>query len=303
MKKYFSNPLFIPLSVLFLSAIVGGLPPVGIKIALRQLESPMILLFRLLIMIPLFLLVSWKHLGILKNNYRTIFPVAIFWMGNIVVFAFGIPYTTASVSQVLYTGVPVLVAALSPMFLKENPTKSQIVGICIGILGTLVIVFGGGGSITSGSLKGNVLVFIATLSWSLYILYTRKQKSLIPASVNLLCGTLLALPFSMWLVYMSKSGFILPVLTMSTIGAVIFVGFIGGFVMFILHQWSTQRVPAVMSASTGYISVISSTLAATYFLGEHLKFYEWMGLLFLIVAVVLTATLPLLARHIRKTMI
>ncbi len=137
MKKYFTNPLFIPLVVLLASAIIGGLPPVGIKIALRQLESPMILLFRLLIMIPLFLLVSWKHLGILKNNYRTIFPVALFWMGNIVIFAFGIPYTTASVSQVLYTGVPVLVAALSPMLLKENPTKLQIIGILIGIIGTL----------------------------------------------------------------------------------------------------------------------------------------------------------------------
>lgn len=253
MKKYFSNPFFIPMSVLFLSAIIGGLPPVGIKIALRQLESPMILLFRLLIMTPLLLMTSWKHLGILKKNFRTIIPIAVFWMGNIVIFAFGIPYTTASVSQILYTGVPVFVAALSPMLLKENPTKSQIVGIIIGILGTLIIVFGGGGSITSGSMKGNVLVFMATLSWSLYILYTRKQKSLIPASVNLLCGTLLALPFSVWLVYVSKSGFTLPSLTISTIGAVFFVGFIGGFLMFILHQWSTQRVPAVMSASTGYI--------------------------------------------------
>lgn len=303
MKKYFFNPLFIPLGVLFLSAIIGGLPPVGIKIALRQLESPTILLFRLIIMIPLLLVVSWKHLAVLKNNIRAIIPIAVFWMGNIVIFAFGIPYTTASVSQVLYTGVPVLVTALSPMLLKENPTKSQIVGIFIGILGTFIIVFGGGGSITSGSMKGNVLVFMATISWSLYILYTRKQKSLIPSSVNLLCGTLLALPFSLWLVYVSKSGFTLPALTMSTIASVIFVGLIGGFVMFILHQWSTQRVPAVMSAGTGYISVISGTLAATYFLGEHLKSYEWMGLVLLLSAVILTTTLPLLARHVRSRMI
>ena len=249
MKKYFQNPLIIPVIVLFASASLGGLPPVAIKIALKELSSTMIMFLRVSIMLPIFLLLSWPHLHLVRMHWKSIFPIAFGWAGNIVIFSFGITHTTAAVSQVIYTGVPVLVAILSPLMLKEVPTMYQIVGIGIGLIGTLITVLGGGGSLSGGNAFGNLLVFLATVSWALYVIATRKYKTVVPASVNLFVGAFIA-----WICFglmQIPSGFHVPVLSQDTIYALLFLGIVGGVFMFFTHQWGAQRTPAIISGSTG----------------------------------------------------
>lgn len=303
MKKYFNNPLVLPVLVLFLSAVLGGLPPVAIKIALRELPSPMIMFLRVCIMMPIFFLLSYKHLGHIRTHWRSIFPISLGWAGNMILFSLGIPHTTAAVSQVFYTGVPVIVVLLSPLLLREIPTKYQVMGIAIGLVGTCVTVLGGGGNFSGGNVVGNTLVLLAVSSWALYVIATRKYKTSVPASVNLFFGSLIAWIYFALNVFNTSGGFEFPMLSTETVYAVLFLGLIGGVVMFFTHQWGAQRSPAVISGSTGYISVVSALVASWVLLGERLEKHEWFGLILLLVAVMLTTTIPLLVRHVRNRMV
>lgn len=296
MKTKFQNPLVVPVLVLLVSAILGGLPPVAMKIALREISSPMIVFLRVSMMVPIFFFLSWNRLGLIRSHWKMILPISLGWAGNMILFSVGIPHTTAPVSQVIYTAVPVIIAALSPFLLHESPTLYQIIGIGIGFIGTLITVFGDGGAITGGNAFGNIFVVFAASSWALYIIATRKFKTNVPVSVNLLVGSFIVWIFFA-LSFMTGGGFILPTLSASTIYALVFLGLIGGVLMFFTHQWGAQRSPAIMSGSTGYVSVVAAIIASWIILGERLEIHEWVGLILLLAAVMLTTTIPLLIRR------
>lgn len=300
MIKFFRNPLVIPLCILLVSAVIGGLPPIAIKVALRELPSPMIMFLRVSIMLPIFFLISGKHLGLLRTHWRSILPIALGWAGNMLMFSLGIPHTNAAVSQVMYTAVPVIVAALSPVVLKEIPTGYQMVGIGVGVIGTLVTIFGDGSGFSGGNTRGNILVMCAVISWALYVIATRKFKTHVPAGLNLFVGALIAWVGFAGMVWVSPTGFYLPDISPATVYAVLFLALIGGVIMFFAHLWGAQRVPAVISGSTGYVSVMAAIVGSWVVLGEHLARHEWYGFVLLVIAVMLTTTIPLLIRHVKK---
>lgn len=301
-NNFFQNPLVFPVLVLFVSSIFGGLPPVAIKVALKELSSPMIMFLRLCMMVPIFFLLSRKNFPLLRTQWKAILPIALGWAGNMIMFSIGIPHTSAAVSQVIYTGVPVIVVALSPWLLKEVPTNYQVGGIGIGLIGTLVTVFSSG-SIHAGNSLGNTLVLAAAFSWALYVIASRKLKTAVPAALNLFVGSCIAWIGFGFMVMGTSSGFMLPPLSLATIYALLFLGLIGGVFMFFAHQWGAQRVPAAISGSTGYISVMSGVLVSWLILGEQLERWEWFGLILLLVAVMLTTTIPLLIRRRASRMV
>src|SRR3989344_6138599 len=76
-----------------------------------------------------------------KHDIITISKYSIFFALNVAIFSIAIQYTTAIMSQILYTLVPVIVMILSYFILKEKLTIQKIVGLAIAMTGIAFLLY------------------------------------------------------------------------------------------------------------------------------------------------------------------
>ncbi|NIO43452.1 MAG: EamA family transporter, partial [Burkholderiales bacterium] len=88
-------------------------------------------------------------------------------------------YTSVANSTVLVTTNPVWVALLSVWLLKETPSRSQLVGVAITLIGTLLIFVAetSDSSATPAPLLGNSLALMGAVAASGYLLIGRALRS------------------------------------------------------------------------------------------------------------------------------
>ncbi len=100
--------------------------------------------------------------------------------GNIILFAYGIRLTLASVGQIIYSITPILVSLMSYYALKEKMTPRKILGIFLGFIGVNLIVFIPfyyNNNFVNSSTKaflGNLLIFIGCIGYSSYTVLSKK---------------------------------------------------------------------------------------------------------------------------------
>lgn len=99
-----------------------------------------------------------------------------FWSWNT-----SIGLTTIAASVVLVNVQPLIVAALSVVWLRERPTRQQWAGIAIAMLGALVVVLpdlvsNGGVSANAGALLGDALALVGAVTAGGYYVIGRRLR-------------------------------------------------------------------------------------------------------------------------------
>lgn len=87
-------------------------------------------------------------------------------------FIFGVGLTSPGEASIITTTMPIWVMLLAALLLKEPITLKKFGGIALGATGALILVAGGGRSISSGASNptaGDLLVLTAQLSYALYL--------------------------------------------------------------------------------------------------------------------------------------
>src|SRR3989344_5173665 len=105
------------LIAVLLAVVAGGGNAVFTKIALRE--------------IPPFSSIFLREKPKIDKDFGYAFAVSTFATINIVMFAFGVRLTSASVSQMIYAGVPMIIAILSYFMLKEKVTRQKVIGLIV----------------------------------------------------------------------------------------------------------------------------------------------------------------------------
>jgi len=106
---------------------------------------------------------------LLKLSLSALFGVVI----NQSFFITGLKYTTPINAAVLMVLVPIMVLLISILLKQEKNTLYKTVGVLLGATGTLLLIFGKGQISFSGTLKGDVFIFINALSYSIYLVITK----------------------------------------------------------------------------------------------------------------------------------
>ncbi|HEU4641109.1 MAG TPA: DMT family transporter [Gemmatimonadaceae bacterium] len=179
------SPRVPPLLVLLLS--VAGISFAAPLIRLSDAHPLAIATWRLafsLLVIALFLLPSrgwrqWRTLdgaGLALAVAAGVMLALHFWSWNT-----SVGLTTVAASVVLVNLQPVVVAALSALWLREAPTSRQWMGIAVAMLGALVVavpdVRAAGGAGTSGrALLGDLLALVGAVTAALYYLAGRRVR-------------------------------------------------------------------------------------------------------------------------------
>ncbi|MEK7070781.1 MAG: DMT family transporter [Patescibacteria group bacterium] len=270
LKKLSHNSFFL----IIVTALLGGSNGVIIKIALQEFSPFTFNFFRFLIATTILLPLLIKRWESIKRAGREVLVVSLFGVGNIVLFAFGVRLTTAISSQVLYAASPLITAILSYFILKEMFTLKKVFGLFLGFIGVSVIIFLpaiNSSNQMGGSFTGNILVFLAVMSFSLYTVLSKPyQKKFSPFTLTfgfmlitlVINAALTPLEFQTSLHSKAPS--------LIAISSLLFVGTLGTSGFYLLYQYLIRNTSPVNASVVLYLTPISAIFSAMILLGEKL---------------------------------
>lgn len=96
---------------------------------------------------------------------------------NQLFFFHGLNLTSPIDASIIITSIPVMVLLFSAIILKEHITKQKIIGIVIGGIGALLLVWYGKNSAGTSSILGNLFIFINVCSYALYLVFVKPLMS------------------------------------------------------------------------------------------------------------------------------
>lgn len=113
---------------------------------------------------------------VLLADFPRIIAAAFFGVAlNMLTFFKGLSLTSPISAAVIMVTTPIIVLILSSILMKEKMKKKRIIGIIIGLVGTVfLIVFGKSIGYATHAELGNLLVFINAVSYGCYLILVKK---------------------------------------------------------------------------------------------------------------------------------
>lgn len=261
--------------LVFSAAILGGGAGVFGKIALSEIPPFSFTFLRFLIASIFLIPFSIKYLPAFKKKDYKIILLSLLASANVVLFSFGIKHTTADISQMIYTAVPIISALLSFYYLKEKFGLKKIVGIVIGFIGTVIVVLLPliSSNDAGGTIGGNLLIVIAMLSISLYWVLSKEfQSQYSPLEINnyfIFTTTFLLLFLSIFDLF--KKPIWWQAVSPKAYLSLIFVAIFSTAIYYLISQVVVKRATPVMASMILYVQPFATFIWAYYFLSEKLS--------------------------------
>jgi len=269
--------------LILIAAILGGGAGVFGKIALAEIPPFSFTFLRFLIAAIFLIPFSLKHLPTFKKEDYKIILLSLLASINVILFAFGIKHTTANISQMIYTAVPIVSALLSFYYLKERFGVKKITGIVVGFAGTIIVVLLPliSNNCDGGTIGGNLIITLAMLSISLYwVLSKRFQSQYSPLEINnyfIFTTTFLLLFLSIFDLFRAPNWW--QGVSAHAYLALIFVAVLSTAVYYLISQIIVKRATPVMASMILYIQPLATFIWAYYFLSEKLSVLFLIGVL------------------------
>ena len=212
----------------------------------------------------------------IKQNLKLLVLISLFGSGNIAFFYFGVAKTTANATAIIYTALPLVIALLSYLLIHERITKRKLSGIllgCIGIFTIILLPLWETGKVISGNTQGNLLIFVAVLSWSLYTVGSRyliSQKQLTPFSMTAISIFTSAIIFFLLTTLTSHRNYIEPLFKLNNLLLVMHLAVLVTVATYLLFQWAIKHSSATTASLTNYLQPVFGIILNMLFLGEQL---------------------------------
>lgn len=289
---------------LLLSAIIGGLSPVMLKLGSSEIPPITLSTFRFvigsLILLPFYV---HQHTPLTKRQMRNLVIKSLFFAGNMVFFSYAISYTTAIMSQILYTSVPVVVSVLAHFLVHEKFSANKALGLFIAFIGILFLI---GQSLSSNTMNslgtpyGNIILLLAIGCWAMYIVISRRLSAHHSAvtmgffSVSVTAIVLLFIaPFEL-------AGHTIGHITFIGFGSMFFLGILSSAVFFPLFQFGIAKTNAFSASLTSYLGPVFAGLGSTFLLGERITFSLIIGGLFILFGAFLASSYDYLKKYAKS---
>ncbi len=201
---------------------------------------------------------------------------------NVVLFAFGIRHTSANISQMIYTAVPIVSAILSFYLLKERFGFKKILGVVVGFIGALFIVllplFSKTDSMVS-NVWANLIIVIAMLSISLYWVLSKKfhDKYSSMEINNYFIFTTTILLFFLSIYDLIKEPFWYNNVSLNSYLSLLFVAVLSTAIYYLISQVIIKKATPVIAAMILYVQPFTTFIWSYYLLSETLSILFIIG--------------------------
>jgi drug/metabolite transporter (DMT)-like permease len=205
---------------------------------------------------------------------------------------YGLTLTTASEASIIIAAVPIAVAIVARVFLKEPIEVRTAVAILASIAGIVVLIVGDPGTEleVSGSVAGNLLMIGAVVAAAFYTVLARSLGRRWTArqitGLQAMYGSGLLLPF-----FLATAGNTAwENIAAPALGALIFLTFFATIGAFLTYNFSLKILPAGKAAIFINGIPVVATIGGWILLGERLSGWEFLGAGLVILAAYLAVT-------------
>jgi drug/metabolite transporter (DMT)-like permease len=170
-------------------------------------------------------------------------------------------FTSVASSVILVTAHPVLVAPIAHYFFKEKLSIINIAGICISLIGVVILVFGNK-LVFSGldSFEGNILAILGGICAGLYILGGRKiRKTVSVVSYAFVVYGISALVLFFFCLFSSAQ---IIGLDARAYGIIFLMAIVSGIFGHTFYNWSLKHIRASLASVALLGEPLGSTLLA-----------------------------------------
>jgi drug/metabolite transporter (DMT)-like permease len=247
-------------------------------------------LIALVVMTSLVLLKAVK-IDLKGKNLKTLILVALFCPCiYFIAETIGISNTTSSESGVVLACIPVASLIASTLILKKKPSKIQVTGILITLVGVIVTVLAVGMS-SSLSPVGYMFLVVAVISYSLYCVFVDKAAEFSGAEITfvmLIAGAILCVALA--LVEAITNGTVialiqLPFVETTFLTAILYQGIGCSVIAFFMSNIAIANIGVNRTSSFIGVATVVSILAGAIILGETFTILQIAGAVVIIIGV------------------
>lgn len=255
---------------------------------------------------PLFTMLSWRNiiavtamticvkLGGLDVHLKgkNIKPLLLLSLYQPVLYyifeAVGVKLTTASESGVMIACIPIVTMIFSTVFLKDKPTKMQIVCMVMTVLGA-VIVAGIGGLQASGNIGGYIILLLAVCCDAAFSTTSQSLKDFTGAEktyVMCISGTI---AFTIGALIQNGIGgtlqqyFTLPFTDVGFLVCVLYLSIGCNVIAFLSGNYAISIIGATRRAAFAGVSTVVTVIAGVFILGESFSLIQGIATVLILV--------------------
>lgn len=199
-----------------------------------------------------------------RKDFPRIIAAAFFGVAfNMLTFFKGLSYTSPIMGAVLMVTTPMIVLVLSAIIMKERMENRKILGILLGLAGTVTLILYGKSMVNApNAMLGNLLVFVNAVSYGFYLIIVKKLMDKYNAFAFVkwiyLFGFLMVIPFG-WGEFQAVDWATVPVSACLKIG---FVVVVSTFLTYLLNLLSMRELKPTTVAVFIYLQPFFATVFA-----------------------------------------
>jgi len=248
--------------------------------------------FAIAFMLPFALPHVRRQWPIIRAHYRVLILLGVLGVGSHNALAYiALNYTTATNGVILNSFIPIMIIALSWVFLRQRVANVQLAGVAVSLSGVFTIL-------SQGSLErlssfrlnpGDIFVMTSMLLWSLYTICLRWR----PPGLHMLAflfviacvGDLAVLPF-----YLGEATFIRSAQwSIHAVLALAAIGLFSSFLAYIVWNRGVAEVGANVAGLFVHLMPVFGTVLAWLFLDERLRLYHVAGIALILTGIYVTS--------------
>jgi drug/metabolite transporter (DMT)-like permease len=226
---------------------------------------------------------------IAKTDFPRIVAAAFFGVAlNMLTFFKGLSYTSPIMGAVLMVTTPMIVLVLSAFIMKERMENRKVLGIILGLAGTITLILYGKSMVNAPNASlGNLLVFVNAVSYGFYLIIVKKLMDKYNAFTFVkwiyTFGFLMVLPFG-WNEFQAIDFTNLPTDILCKIG---FVVVFSTFLTYLLNLISMRELKPTTVAVFIYLQPLFATIFAVSLGKDELTFIKLISAVLIFVGVYL----------------
>jgi drug/metabolite transporter (DMT)-like permease len=265
--------------------IIWGTNWVNMKIGL-QYATPMNYLFQRLFfstfMIAPFLL-------LLKNGIRkdskvivNVIILCVIYTVSIIFLMLGLESESSGISAIVTFTQPLFVFGLSAFFLKNEITRTKVVGVLVGFAGIGIIYLEKVGS-SGGTVLSILFLLLSALTWAITIVYYKIISDAVhPYWISfsqVAIGSIVVLPFAL------MTGGIKFISELPYIVSIVYLTVLSTVLAFFMWFYLLKNEDATTVSSSSLMIPVIALITGMFILGETMNLYQVIGVVMVLIGI------------------
>ena len=225
-----------------------------------------------------------------NKNLKLLFVLA--FMQPVIYFVcetMGINLTTSAEAGLMISLIPVFVVILSSIFLKEKPTKLQLISVILSVIGVVFIIIMRESLEVQGNYWGLVFLFGAVIAGAGFSTLSRKLSlDFTPQEITFIMMWFGAIIFNI-IGLIEYNGdymhYFMELANTEVLISVIYLGIFSSVIAFFMLNYTLSRIDSFKAAVFANLSTIIAIFAGIVFRGEPFYWFQIVGSIMIITGV------------------